>query len=197
MKRVVAVFGLSCLAIGFQPAASAQEASSAYTRIDLRRDCAHRPGRSEEDYGQWRCKGLAGMPIWASAGDQRMYVSFGPRAEKEPAAGQTLAPFNHFYAGAIEWRIAGGRPFATIVRWKYKTEADRDTPDASGEALVVTRLPPGPVCQVGYVDARANADANELARRIADERARRFVCGVDKPAILGKIGAGAGFLSER
>jgi hypothetical protein len=54
--------------------------------------------------------------------------------------------------------------------------------------LVVTRLGPGGVCHVGYVDARANAaNANELARQIADEHARTFKCATDKPVILGKF----------
>ncbi len=44
----------------------------------------------------------------------------------------------------------------------------------------------GGTCQIGYVDAHANADANELARKLADEHARDFRCGKDKPIVLGK-----------
>ena len=43
------------------------------------------------------------------------------------------------------------------------------------------------MCHVGYVDARANPDANELARKIADENARTFKCGKDKAIVLGKV----------
>lgn len=173
--------------------AGAAEATSAYSQLDIDKDCIHRPGREPEDYGDWRCKGYAGLPIRVSAGDQHMFVSFGRRAGQEPAAAETLTPMNAFYKGTIEWRLAGGRPVAAIMRWNYKTEADGDTREAKGRALVVTRLPPGPVCHVGYVDARANPNANELAREIADKTARDFVCGRDKPVILGKVGPGAAF----
>jgi hypothetical protein len=54
-----------------------------------------------------------------------------------------------------------------------------------GRELVVTKLGPGGVCHVGYVDARVNPDANELARKLADENARTFKCGVDKPESVG------------
>lgn len=168
--------------------AKAQDVTSAYTKIDIGKDCKHRRGVAPEDYGDWRCIGYAGAPIWLGAGDQRMYVSFGAKAKDEPAAGQTLAPFNDFYEGTIEWRLAGGKPFATIMRWNYKAPAEADKRTTSGRALVITRLPPGPVCHVGYVDARANADANALAREIADKHARDFVCGKDKPVVLGKAG---------
>ena len=40
--------------------------------------------------------------------------------------------------------------------------------------LAVTRLPPGAVCHVAYVDVKANPNANELARKAADESARAF-----------------------
>jgi hypothetical protein len=53
--------------------------------------------------------------------------------------------------------------------------------------LVVTRLGPGGVCHVGYVDARANPNANELAQQLADEKARSFKCGADKPIVTGKV----------
>jgi hypothetical protein len=54
----------------------------------------------------------------------------------------------------------------------------------------VTRLAPGGVCHIGYVDALANANANELARKIADERAASFHCNADEPTIVGATGPG-------
>ncbi len=188
------VLAFVCLtALGFLAPAAAQEISSAYTKIDVRRDCKHRPGKAVEDYGDWRCKGYAGAPMWLGAGDQRMFVSFGPMAQDEPAAEQTLAPFNDFYKGVVEWRLAKGKPFATIIRWNVKRAADMENRKVRGRALVVTRLPPGAVCHVGYVDALANANANELAREIADKHARDFVCGKDKPVVLGKVTPGEDF----
>ncbi|MGJ0424854.1 hypothetical protein [Methylocystis sp.] len=177
--------------------AAAQDISSAYTKLDVRRDCAHRPGNAVEDYGDWRCKGYAGMPMWLGAGDQRMYVSFGSKAKDEPAAGETLAPFNDFYKGVVEWRLADGRPFATIMRWNVKRAADMENREVRGRALVVTRLPPGAVCHVGYVDALANPSANALAREIADKHARDFACGKDRPIVLGKITPGEDFFSTK
>lgn len=56
--------------------------------------------------------------------------------------------------------------------------------------LAVTRLPPGPVCHVAYVDAIANpnANANELARKAANNFARSFTCGKDAVKIIGNRG---------
>jgi hypothetical protein len=52
----------------------------------------------------------------------------------------------------------------------------------------VTRLPPGAVCHVAYVDVQANPNANELARKAADEIARNFKCGKDEVKIVGNSG---------
>jgi hypothetical protein len=165
-----------------------------YTPLDLAK-CKHRRGREVEDYGSWRCTGHAGIAIHVSAGDQRTYISYGPNAAKEPAASQTLASFNS-EGKTIEWRIAraNGKPhvFATILRWNTTTiDMDDDTRQVRGQVLVVTRLGPGGVCHVGYVDGRANPDANDLARRISDENARGFKCGADKPVVLGIKGKGS------
>jgi hypothetical protein len=59
-----------------------------------------------------------------------------------------------------------------------------------GQVLVVTRLGPGGICHVGYVDGMANTDANALAQKIADEQARKFRCGGDKIIVLGNKGPG-------
>ena len=117
-----------------------------------------------------------------------MFVSFGRNAARESAAGETLPGFNDVYKGTIEWRLerqSNGKlkPFATILRWNVM--ASPDDPHASGRKLVVTKLGPGGVCHVGYVDARANPDANELARKLADEKAHIFKCGIDKPESVG------------
>jgi hypothetical protein len=179
--------------------ADAGEASiaSANTRYDTR-TCHHRAGRDVEDYGSWRCRGLDGTAVLIGAGDQRTTMSFGSHARDEPAAGQTLQGFNEAYQGDIEWRFVPERgrrtrPFAAIVRWRTTLPEQTDGKEPGtvhGQVLVVTRLGPGGVCHVGYVDALANRNANELARRIADARARAFRCGVDKPLIAGETGPG-------
>ncbi|HEY6254676.1 MAG TPA: hypothetical protein VIY51_02680 [Xanthobacteraceae bacterium] len=178
-----------------------QPVGSAYTDYDSKL-CPHKAGRAVEDYGEWRCRGLGGMAVLVSAGDQRMTMSFGPHAKDEPAVGQTLQGFNDVYKARIEWRFvraAVGRPFAAIVRWNTFLLDESDTPGKldtgrpkaiSGKVLVVTRLGPGGVCHVGYVDALANSNPNALARQIADERARTFRCDRDKPVILGETGPG-------
>jgi hypothetical protein len=166
---------------------SAAAIESAYTQFDSNK-CRHARGRDVEDYGSWLCPGYGNIPVRLAAGDQRMYVSFGRNAAREPAAAETISGFNDVYKGTIEWRLErkpDGRlqPFATILRWNFMTGPDDRK--ASGRKLVVTRLGPGGVCHVGYVDARANPDASELARKHADEKARTFKCGVDRAESVG------------
>jgi hypothetical protein len=160
---------------------------SLYTAIDLK-SC--RTIESHPDGDRWRCKGLAGYPVYVAEGDLRFYLSVGPDAAKLRAATQTLAPFNTLFEGTstrttVEWRfvIRDGRPapFATIVR--YFTQNDTQ----KGEVLVVTRVTEREACHVAYVDALANPDAIVLARRIADERARTFDCK-EEPAREGAVG---------
>ncbi len=180
--------------------------ASAYTTFDSK-TCRHTKGTAEEDYGSWRCPGLNGIGITLSAGDQRMYVTYGRASKGEDLAStQTFPAFNNVYSGTVEWRgeaQPGGKikPFATILRWNVMTGKDEDAAlgpvVSSGRVLVVTRLGPGGLCHVGYVDARANADANELARKIADETARTFRCGTDEPRVLGKVGPGLAMPSKR
>lgn len=89
----------------------------------------------------------------------------------------------------IEWRIetdgAKAIPFATIHRWSV---SDSENPDKQVDVLVVEKV--GQIeardgCAVGLVLATGNPDANELARRIADEKARNFVCGSDERLTVG------------
>jgi hypothetical protein len=184
------------LALLSAPALS-QTIEHAYTRFDSK-TCRHTKGKNVEDYGSWLCAGYAGLHVQLSAVDQRMTVAFGPTKKTDLAQSQTLPGFNDIYEGTVEWRIeksADGklRPFATILRWNVMTPQDRDKATgptkATGRVLVVTRLGPGGSCHVGYVDARANPGANELARKLADEHARSFTCGKDKRIVVGIKGA--------
>lgn len=190
----VAIVVAALAALAGTPAAG-QSAVRVFTQFDSTQ-CRHFPGRAAEDYGSWRCPGYQDIDIYLAAGDQRMQVSFGRDAAREPAAKQTFPAFNNATKGTVEWRLEtppGGRPrpFATILRWNVKL--DPDEREASGRVLVVTRLGSGGVCHVGYVDARANADANALAVQIAERNARTFKCGQDKPIVLGKTMPGLSF----
>jgi hypothetical protein len=162
-----------------------QAIESAYTDFNTKK-CRHTPGKDVEDYGEWRCKGFRGIAVYMSAGDQRIQVSYGKNAKDEPAASQTLAGFNG-EGSKIEWRMEKGVPFATIMRWST-TRTDEKGDPVRGSTLVVTRLGPGGVCHVGYVDGQANKNGNDLAREIADKHARKFDCEKDKRITLGEEG---------
>jgi len=66
--------------------------------------------------------------------------------------------------------------------------ADPETGEDKGQVLVVTQLVEGNTCHVAYVDALANKDANELARKAADESGD-FDCATDEPEVIGKFEA--------
>lgn len=160
---------------------------------DCRSEHARRK-QTPEDGGTRVCPGLHGFVIVVAENDLRETVSVGRNralADKEPAAKKWFGPFSSA-ASTAEWRLrrAGSRPYAIIQRWSL---ADNNDPDKDGrprnkQMLVVTRLPPGGVCHVAYVDVAANPNADELARKAADETARKFDCARDKLVVEGKPG---------
>jgi hypothetical protein len=172
--------------------ANAQTFSSSYTST-APKDCRVIGKPSELDGSTTQvCPGKAGLVVLVSEGDLRETVSVGRNqaaAAKEPAAQAWFGPFSST-TNTVEWRAADGKPFAIIQRWHI---ADNDDPDKEGgpiakPMLVVTRLPPGAACHVAYVDAQANPNPNELARKAADELARNFTCGKDEVKVIGKTG---------
>ncbi len=175
--------------------AFAQSIEYAYTKIDLKA-CKHTAGRVADDYGSWLCKGHEGIPVYITGGDRRAFVSFGQSAKRQVATRESLMSFNA-QGDVVEWRIetlgAKKRPFSAIMRWSTAVQSEEPNSEGKpvrGQVLVITRLDPGGVCHVGYVDGRANPDANELARKVADEKARIFRCGIDTPGTYGKTGPG-------
>ena len=175
--------------------ANAQTFSSSYTST-APRDCRVVSAQTGVDDSTIRtCPGKAGLVVVISEDDLREAVSVGRNraaATKEPAAQSWFGPFNST-THTVEWRAMDGKPFAIIQRWHI---ADNSDPDKGGRPtakpmLAVTRLPPGAVCHVAYIDAQANPNPNELARKAADDLARNFKCGEDEVQVIGETGRAA------
>lgn len=205
MKRVRCLHILaSGLAVaGLMSAASpanAQTFGSSYTST-APWDCRMIGKPSELDGSTTRlCPGKSGLVVRIAEDDLRETVSVGRdrvEAAREPAAQVWFGPFNST-SHTVEWRAVGGKPFAIIQRWYL---ADNGDLDKSGRPiakpmLAVTRLPPGAVCHVAYIDVQANPNANELARKAADEFARDFSCGKDAVKVIGGAGAAVGLATR-
>jgi hypothetical protein len=172
--------------------ACAQTFSSSYTSA-APKDCRTIGKPSAEDGSTMQvCPGKGGHVVLITEGDLRETVSVGRTREaaaKEPAAETWFGPFNST-AHTIEWRAIEGKPFAIIQRWLIADINDEDKAGkpTSKPLLAVTRLPPGPVCHVAYIDGQANRNANELARQAADEFARDFKCAKDEVKVIGERG---------
>jgi hypothetical protein len=140
----------------------------------------------DDIYSRRVCRGVAGYVVVVTEDDLRMNVTVGASikaALNEPAAGEGFGSFNSI-TDTVEWRSVKGaaKPFAIIQRWSY---ADNENLAETGRpkdvsVLIVTRLPPGPVCQVARIAVKAGEDANTAARRAADETARHFKCAASR-----------------
>lgn len=166
---LAATLGMSLASFG----AAAEEISSAYTTLKAG-DCKDATPLDAGGYGSvFTCKGYDGVDVRVAEGDLRMFVSYGAAAAKQTAAEQTLPQFNTI-GDTLEWRLADGKPFATILRFRW------DSDNGQGSTLVVTKLGETDSCHVAYVAATGNPNANVLARKVADTLARGFDCETDR-----------------
>ena len=185
--RMIAVVALAVAAPGL---AIAQDFASLYSSTAARNckkvDAAK---EGEGDWSVWLCSGIGRYVVRVTDDDLRITVSIGRTldgAANEPASKHYFRPFNRIH-DTLEWRMTKGVPFATIQRWFLSDSAnpDKDGRPTPVAMLVLTRL--DPACHVAYVDVHANAIANALARKAADEHARGFDCS-SKPIVIGKAG---------
>jgi len=171
---------------------SAQEYTSTYTKLDFDKHCTifekYRTGLSA------KCTGYKDYPVYFSEGDLRAMVRFGhttPKTERWESFGQFNTAGN-----TIEWRLSAGIPKATILRWYIDTENAQTGDREEGQVLVISTVAgfdnPDNACVAGYVDARANSNANILARNVADTIAPHFKCGVNSPEFHGERGPYSG-----
>lgn len=170
--------------------------SSAYTDLDPEL-VGCQAIESDNTGGTWKCQGYGDYPFYFKEGDLRASVFYGPVLEILIEDGfETFGPFNTT-GKKIEWRLdADGRPIAAILRYFI---SDPEGVAADGQVLVVSRVAQaddGLSCVVGYVDARSNRNANELARKIADDDAADFACGYNEAMWYGKRGPFTGMTSS-
>lgn len=164
---------------------------SVYTDLDLD-NCQT---LAEDPMGvSLKCKGYRGEPVYFKEGDLRQSVFYG-RVDQELIDGgfESFSAFNHVNT-KVEWRLGDdGKPFAAILRWFIDNPGPDggSTRESRGEILVVSRVGTadyGGSCMVALVDAKANPDANALARQMADDTASDFACGMQEPEWVGKRG---------
>jgi hypothetical protein len=190
------------LLLSLAVAAPANSAESVYTDVDLNHcQTLHEPAPAGEpdDYVSLKCKGYKDHPLYFKEGDLRQSTYFGYLDQEIiDDAAETFGPFNHI-GKKVEWRLGPDRrPFAAILRYHIENpNPDTDSPDKAlaGQVLVVSRVGRSDDrrgCVIGYVDALANSEPNELARKVADESADRFACGREKPVFHGIRGEKAG-----
>jgi hypothetical protein len=183
----------SILAILTTQVGAAFAGESAYSKLDFDKHCVFEEPESEDEAGT-DAKGICqihGFPIiYFAEGDLRQSMGFGARKEFE-----SFSQWN-FINTTVEWRKAWSNSdyHATILRWFIENlNPETGSPDESrkGQILVVSKVAvteDGETCVVGMVDARANSNANALARSIADEIVPAFRCGIDQSEYYGKVG---------
>ena len=178
----------------------AQTVTSEYTKLDVGDACT--TFEADELGASFACPGYEGYGILFSEYDLRMSIFYGYVGEwYAEGAWESFQSFNAVN-DTVEWRLHDGVPRASILRW-FIDHPDPDTGSPSertrGQVLVVSKVAQpgtGEGCIMAYVDARANSDANMLARQAADTLLPTFRCRIDVPAYLGSEGRFAGFPSR-
>jgi len=176
---------------------SAWSAESSYSNLDFDKHCKFEKASDDENAGPGSsaiCQIGDAPAIYFEEGDLRQSAGFGA-----PKQYQSFGQFNRMN-NVIEWRGENDNPYAAIVRFFIENmNPDTGSPDKAylGQVLVIHRVAAheeAGTCIVGLVDARANKNANVLARQVADDLAMSFDCNTDRPKYHGKRGKYAGDL---
>ncbi|TGQ50113.1 hypothetical protein EN836_30585 [Mesorhizobium sp. M1C.F.Ca.ET.193.01.1.1] len=188
MRALLIPLGLVALC----SAAHAGDISSAYTDLDWKKDCVTY-AQAEEGDGDWAslaCSGYRGYPVLVGYDDARESVYYGFPSDDMTAVWESFSAFNS--SGAkVEWRIETkgdvAIPFAAIHRRSVSNPENENKPT---EVLVVAKVAQPEKhegCTIGLVLATGNAQANDQARKLADEKAKGFACGKDKREVIGEV----------
>lgn len=200
------LFGIIIFAASINHANSTN-IDSAYTKLNFEGGCVWEKPASEEEAGMGGSAVCAGYnyhgstwPVYFAESDIRQFVSFGNITDLNSLAGG-FSQWNSVNT-TIEWRLKNGKPYATILRW-FIDNVNSNTGNADkktqGNVLVISKVAQAnnsDSCVIGYVDTRANKNANVLARQVADKFGESFVCRLDEARFYGKRGKYSGTPNE-
>lgn len=178
---------------GFCQSASAGQITSAYTDLVTDKDCLTyaKAGENDGDWADLSCSGYRGYPVLLTYDDARESVFYGFPPVDMTTSWESFVGFNS--AGPkVEWRVETSGdvsvPFAAIHR---RSVSSGDDGTKKTDVLVVAKVAQmegRQGCTVALV-AAGNPNANEEARKIADEKVRAFTCGKDKRITVGDVPA--------
>ena len=171
----------------------AQAAESVYTDLLLDKCKAlvePNPDEPGGDFMSSSCPGLGNYQVLFKDGDLRQSLHYGYLKKSiVDHAFESFGQFNNMNP-KIEWRVGDdGKPYAAIQRF-FVGDAENQ-----GQVLAISRVgqrDDQEGCPVGYVDALANKNPNEIARDVADTIAAAFQCGKDTADYHGTRGPKAG-----
>lgn len=176
---------------------------SVYTTLDPQKDCEWDFSQTGGEIAKGSsavCTGFEQYPVYMTEGDARKFVAFGPVED----AMEYRGGFGNFNSvnDVLEWRLEDGKPYATILRWFVRV-GDAQGNRWNREMLVVSTVADparDPAertsCQVAFIDAELNPNANLLARQVAHLAAKNFRCEEDVPTYVGIRGPNSGWLME-
>jgi hypothetical protein len=137
---------------------------------------------AEDERISYTCRGVAGFFI------DVVYAGSSLRVRLRDAAATNEPQLGASYdiGDKIEWRghpgPRGFQPEAAILRL---TSYDDGPTRKLGSVLAVLRVAGKNVCAAALIDTAGTPQPNEAARRIADEVAAGFRCGIDQTRIVG------------
>ena len=117
------------------------------------------------------CPGYNNIPVFVDRFDGRYYVNIGG-TDKSGGVGLAYTRLGK----KLEWRLRDDVAFAVIYRYYFDSTFER--PIVS--SVLVVKKVSGKMgsCIAGVIDGNLS-NANEVARRFADEKVADFRCGVD------------------
>jgi hypothetical protein len=142
--------------------------SSAYTQLS--KECRWAYSESELSEGQDNallCKGFGKYQIYIYYSATDSFLSIRLKDDPDTVIFESAIRGIDEKKGAVEWRLANGIPFAVIVRSRQYASPEEGGKPVK-ESLVIRGL--GKYSKIsGLVQVNKNTNANEKARRLADD----------------------------
>lgn len=179
MKIILLSFIFSAVALvqanQFEAFAQKQKIESIYT--DLKTEKCKTIESFPDEGGSYRgvCAGVGGFRLEVLEGDLRQSINIiALKGKKFELDFWTKVSGGFSSVGEkAEWRVTGkgksAKPFALIVR--YNVSENPEKPEQTTSYLVVTKITNKTACITDVV--KPSADANELARQLADSSPNR------------------------